>query len=271
MLKIPNDKLGEFKSRFQTHKVNIAACNIFFQTIRMLNGRHKILDRNTYQDTFLNTLSDIELVTPPTDSFVPCDKGDDLFDVNQLTPEYVEISKRVPLTLIETTFDPTNEIAMLLKEKPEKLTIIHDDLYLYWCLYKYLDHIDMIRLNTYSNYTPIIEYIVENISLNDWKQYMSSRRINEEKYAKQWEDLIFNPDIAATEKFYMNKDGYENIPTFDVVNLLMRLTSNTVLKTDIILLLGVYLTISFAMQDLGNKKIDDSPCIKYVREVLSVL
>ena len=69
----------------------------------------------------------------------------------------------------------------------------------------------------------------------------------------------------------MNKDGYENIPTFDVVNLLMRLTSNTVLKTDIILLLGVYLTISFAMQDFGNKKIDDSPCVKYVREVLSVL
>lgn len=270
MFNIPNNTLMEFRDHFQTHKVNIAACNIFFQTIRMLNGRHKILDRKTYSDNFLNMLSDIELVTPPTDSFVPTDgSSDELFTVNQLVPEYVEISKRIPMSLIESTFPATNDIVMKLKEDPNKLVTIHDDIFIYFCLFKYLDQIDMIRLNIFSNYTPVIEYIVENITLNDWKRYLVSKRINEEKYAKNCEDLLFNPDISATQKFYMADHADGKTPKMDVVNLIMRLVSNIVLKTDIYIILGVYLILSFAMADFNNDKSEDSPCAKYVCDVLS--
>lgn len=272
MINIPNTLLSEFKGRYNTHKVNIAACNIFFQTMRMLNGRHKYVDRKTYADNFLNALSDIELVTPPTDAFVPTD-GDttELFIVNRLSTEYIEISKRIPMSLIESTFNPSNDLVIMLKEDPNKLEIVHDDIFIYYCLYKYLDQIDMIRLNMFSNYTPIIEYIVKNISLNDWKSYLVSKKINEEKYAEKCEDLIFNPDISATYKFYINANEDNNIPRFDVVNLLMRLISNIVLKTDIYIILGVYLMLSFAMADFNNGKIDESPCTVYVRDVLSKL
>lgn len=271
MIKIPGSMLSEFSGRFQTHKVNIAACNIYFQTIRMLNGRHELLDRSTYEEYFLNALSDIELVTPPTDAFVPTDgTGNKMFEVNQLAAEYLEITKRMPISLIEETFPPTNALVVLLKNDPSKIEKIHDDLFLYFCMYKYLDQIDMIRLNTFSNYTPIIEYIVKNISLNDWKSYLVSKRINEEKYAKSCEDILFNPDISATHKFYLNPTN-ENTPKMDVVDLMLRLTTNMVLKNDIILILGVYLIMSFAMADFNNDKAEDSPCAKYVREVLSKL
>lgn len=269
MLNIPNSMLAEFKGRYDTHKVNIAACNIYFQTIRMLNGRHTLIDRKTYEENFLNALSDIELVTPPTDAFIPSDgESDKLFTVNQLASEYIEISKRIPLSLIESTFPPTNELVMQLKENPNKLIIAHDDIFIYFCLFKYLDQIDMIRLNTFSNYTPVIEYIVKNITLKDWKNYIVSKRINEEKYAEKCEDLIFNPDISATQKFYANN---ENAPKMDVVNLLMRLVSNMVLKTDIYVILGVYLIIMYGMTDFNNEKAEDSECAIYVRDVLSKL
>lgn len=269
MLKIPNNVLAEFKGRYETHKVNIAACNIFFQTIRMLNGRHTIVDRKMYEDNFLNTLSDIELTTPPTDAFIPTDgNSSKLFDVNQLASEYIEISKRIPLSLITSTFEPTNDLVMTLTNDPNKLITVHDDIFIYFCLFKYLDQIDMIRLNIFSNYTPIIEYIVDNITLKDWKQYLVSKNINEEKYAAKCEDIIFNPDISATQKFYASN---EKAPKMDVVNLLMRLISNMVLKTDIYIILGVYLIIMYGMTDFNNEKAEDSKCAVYVRDVLSKL
>lgn len=270
MLNIPAKKLAEFKELFKKHKVNIAACNVFFQNIRMLNGRHKMLDRKTYHDNFLNALSDIELVTSPIDAFIPGDvsKGEDLFNVNQMAPEYIEISKRIPLSLLEESFGAANELVMELKENPNKLIIVHDDIFIYFCLYKYLDQIDMTRLNSFSNYTPVIEYIVENITLKDWRSYVVSRRVNEEKYESKCEDCFFNPDISATHKFYANPVD-EGVPTIDVVNLLMRLATNIVLKTDIYTVVGVYLILSFAMMDFINGKTNDSPCAVYVRDVLS--
>lgn len=271
MLKLPHDMLKEIEGRFQTHKVNIAACNIFFQTIRMLNGRHEIVDRSTYEENFRNALSDIELVTPPTDVFIPSGgENGKLFVVNQLAAEYLEITKRLPMTLLEESFSPTNALIILLKNDPKKLDVFYDDIFIYFCMYKYLDQIDMIRLNTISNFTPMIEYIVNNITLNDWKSYLVSRRINQEKYAEKCEDLIFNPDISATQKFYTSPKN-ENTPKIDVVNLIMRLTSNTVVKTDMYFVLGVYLILSFAMADFNNEKAEESPCAKYVREVLSKL
>jgi hypothetical protein len=276
MIKIPNNMLEEFKGRFNTHKVNIAACNIYYKTMILLNKKAKMIEkknqlmitREIYESDFLNALSDIELVTPPTDAFIPGDGENELMTINQLAAEYIEITKRMPVSLIEETYGPTNALVILLKKDPKNVDKFHDDLFLYFMLYKYLDQIDIIRLNTFSNYTPIIEYIVNNITLDDWKSYVKTNKINEKKYAEKCEDILFNPDIASVSKYYKNSTD-PDVPNLDIVNLIERLVSNTVLKNDIILILGVYLIISFAMSDFNNKKAEDSPCAKYVRDVLS--
>lgn len=274
MLKFPENKKRDFLDKFQTHKVNVAACNIFFQTIRMLNGQHMYLDRDSYKEHFLMALSDIELVTPPTDAFVPNDAEDHstrLFEVNRLSAEYLEIVKRLPANLIEDAFGPASALVVLIKNDPEKLDIIYDDIFIYYNLFKYIDQIDMIRLNMFSNYTDIIEYVVTNFTFADWKSFLISKKVNPEKYAKNCEDILFNPDIAATQKFYINNTN-ENIPTFNLVDLLMRLTSNIVFKTDIIFILAVYEICSFAMGEFANKQTDTDPkCRDYVTNVLSKL
>ena len=270
MLKLPSSMLKEMASRTQNHKVNIAACNIFTQTIRMLTKMNELLDRKTYEEVFLSFLSDIELTTPPTDAFIPADTGEKLFVVNQLAPEYIEITKRIPMNLLEETLSPASALIVLLKNDPTKLSKVHDDLFVFFCMYKYSEQIDLIRLDMFSNYTPMIEYIVENITLNDWKTYLTSKKINTEKYAKLCEDLIFNIDITIVHKFYLNNED-ENVRNFDVVNLIMRLATNTVLKSDIYFVLGVYMILSFAMADFKNDNVGDSPCVKYICDVLSKL
>lgn len=272
MIVIPNKMLEEFVGRFNTHKANIAACNIFYHTMIMLNHKKSdIITREMFDQEFRNALSDIELVTSPTDAFIPNDSKEmketkELFVINQLAAEYIEITKRMPVSLIEETYGPANALVILLKQDPKNVEKFHDDLFLYFMLFKYLDQIDIIRLNIFSNYTPIIEYIVENITLKDWKDYIRTNKTNPEKYASKCEDILFNPDISAVYKYYNTS---EDAPKLDVVNLMMRLVNNMVLKNDIILILGVYLIISFAMSDFNNKKAEDSPCAKYVREVLS--
>ena len=300
MLTIPTALLKEFKGRYDTHRMNIAAMNIYMQMAKLIAKNPKYLDRDLYQEVFLDTLSDIELVSPPTDAFIPGEKGNGLFDVNRLAAEYIEITSRVPIGLFMETLGPTSALTIMLKEHPEEMDSVYDDLYRFYCLFKYIDMIDMIRLNTFSNYTPIIEYIVKNITLNDWTMYLSNdppiedwveylnthdpidskaKKINQkfkkvqEKYAEIFEDLLFNPDMASVQKFYMHMkdDVPESVPKFNALYLLQRLSNNTVLKTDPILLLGVYLIISYSMKDYANTNVEPSEGVKYVNEVLSVL
>ena len=276
MIQIPSKYIKEFKGRFDTHKMNIAMTNIYYKTIILLYKKAKMIEKankgmitkETYESDFLNALSDIELVTPPTDAFIPGENENELMTINQLSAEYIEITKRMPISLIEETYGPTNALVILLKNDPANIEKFYDDLFLYFMIYKYLDQIDIIRLNIYSNYTPIIEYIVNNITIDDWKDYLRTKEINVNKYAKYCEDILFNHDIVSDNKYYSNPVD-PSIPKFDVVNLIERLTSNIVLKNDIILILGVYLIISFAKMDFNNKKLEGSPCTKYVCDVLS--
>ena len=270
MLKLPSSMLREMASKTQSHKVSIAACNIFTQTIKMLTKMNELIDRKTYEEVFLNFLSDIELTTPPTDAFIPSEDSNKLFVVNQVVPEYIEITKRIPMNMLEETLSPASALIVLLKNDPTKLSKVHDDLFVFYCMYKYSEQIDILRLDMFSNYTPMIEYIVNNITLQDWENYLVSKRINTEKYAKLCEDLIFNIDITITHKFYLNNIS-PNVPNFDVVNLLMRMATNTVLKSDIYFVLGAYMIMSFAMADFKNDKVDNSPCVKYICDVLSKL
>lgn len=306
MIQIPNKMLPELNGRLDTHKVNIAACNVYLQTARMLNNQATVLDRNTYQEIFINILSDIELVTPPTDAFIPASdpsreifmenyprnegESDDeyrgrldsiwevekdayiekygkrLFTINQLTPEYIAIREKLPLHAIESIFEPTSALIILIKHDEKQLNAFYDDLFIYYNMFKYLDQIDLIRLNIFSNYNYMIEWVAHNITLKDWNEYLVSRRLNTEKYAATCEDLIFNPDMAAVVKFF--SAGNEDIPPFDVINLIMRIVTNMRFKSDVHVVLGTFLVIEYAMIDYSNGK-KDSEAVAYVRDILS--
>lgn len=269
MLKIPNAQMKEFNGRFETHRVNIAACNMYVSMAALVGKNPVHLDRQTYREIFLDALSDIELESSPTDAFIPSDTNKRLFDVNRLAKEYIEITKRIPMSLFTELLGPTSALTILVKNKPEEMDFIYDDIFRHFSMFKYMDMINMIRLNTVSNYTPIIEHIVTNITLDQWKDYLKTDKVNEKKYAKVCEDIIFNPDIASMEEFYQNN---ENVPNkFSVVNLMMRLSTNTCYKTDRIFVLGVYMILLAAMKDFSNQNVEPSPCSKYVSEVLSIL
>lgn len=264
--------LKEIAERFKVHTANIAACNIYFQTIRMLNAQpSNNVDRDTFAKDFRDALSDIDLETPPTDAFIPDPEDKEhIFRVNRLAAEYIKIVERLPISLLEEVYGPANALVILCKHDPKELEKTYDDIFRYFCMFKYIDTIEILRLNMISNFTPMIEWIVENVTLKDWQNYLIKKKPDPEKYAAKCEDIFFNPDIAATFKFY-TENADPTVPKFDVVNLMMLIVTNMVVRHDIFLVLGVYLIISFAMGDFNNKKAEDSPCGKYVREVLSVL
>ena len=276
MFKISDGDRNEFSKLYENHRLYISSCNIFYHTIRMINGKSKLIDRNTYKEYFLNLLTDIELQTPPIDSFIPNDSEEveEIFVVNQIVPEYEKIKNRMTMDFFNNALPPANEVRLQVNEKPELMTTVLDDLFINYCIFKYLDQIEEIRLREMSNMTPVIEYVVNNISEKDIRAYMNTRRINTEKYEKYCQDILFNPDVMVTQKFYLSDD--ENVkerrgdfPTFDVVNLMMRLATNIVCKSDIYIIIGIYLTMSFAVADITNQNIDGSPCAIYVRDVLS--
>lgn len=287
MFNLPDKTANEFKKLFETHRVQISAMDVFYQNIRMLNKKNKLLDRDSYSEYVLGILNDIELVTSPIDAFIP-DVSDDeteeansveenenendddsIFKINRSVPEYEKIKNRMTIDFIYEILPMTHEVVMKLKEDPTALDTVIDDMFIHYCLFKYLDQISKIRLMMYSNTTPIIEYVVCNIDEKAIKNHLVSKNINVDKCREKADEIIFNPDLMIMHKFYVKEHEKDNIPSFDTSNLLMRLLNNITIKSDIYIILGIYTTLSFAMSDITNEKISDSPCIVYVRDVLS--
>lgn len=275
MFKIDSRTSNAFKNNFEKHRLHISTMNIFYSNIRLLNNRHKYLDRKTYKEYCHDLLKDIELVTSPIDAIVPCEDetSKDIFKMNQLVPEYEKISSIMTIDKLYEILPPTNDVHIKLKDNRNILTDVIDDIFIYFCVYKYLEQIDFIRLNTFDNMRPIIEYVVNNITEKDIKNFIVSKKLNEEKYSRYCSDIIFNIDFARTQKFYAGEIKKENInsdiPSIDVLNLMIKLATNIVVKSDIYIIIGIYLVLSSSISDIFNNNIDNSPCAQYVRDVLS--
>ena len=286
MFNLPDKTANEFKKLFETHRVQISAMDVFYQNIRMLNNKGKLLDRDSYSEYVLGILNDIELVSSPIDAFIPDvsdetdapvendsteeeDEDDSIFKINRSVPEYVKIKNRMTLEFIYEILPMTHPVVMKLKENNMLLETVVDDMFIYYCLFKYLDQISKIRLMMYSNTTPIIEYVVCNIDEKAIKNHLVSKNINVDKCREKAEEIFFDPDLMIMHKFYVKGHEKDNIRSFDTSNLLLRLLNNITIKSDIYIILGIYTTLSFAMSDITNEKISDSPCIAYVRDVLS--
>lgn len=275
MFKIDYGTSNDFKNNFEKHRLHISTMNIFYNNIRLLNNHHKYLDRKTYKEYCHDLLKDIELVTSPLDAIVPCDDetSKNIFKMNQLVPEYEKIFSIMTMDKLYEIIPSTNDVHIKLKDNKNILTDVIDDIFIYFCVYKYLEQIDFIRLNTFNNMRPIIEYVVDNITEKDIKNFIVSKKLNEEKYSRYCSDIIFNIDFARTQKFYAEEIKKENInsdiPPIDVLNLMIKLATNIVVKSDIYIIIGIYLILSSSMSDIFNNNIDNSPCAKYVRDVLS--
>ena len=211
--------LKEIANRFKVHEANIAACNIYFQTIRMLNNTHSNVDRDTFQRCFRDALSDIDLETPPTDAFIPdAEDKEHLFRVNRLAAEYIKITERLPLSLLEEAFGPTNALVILCKHDPKELEKTYDDIFTYFCMFKYIDTIEILRLNMFSNFTPMIEWIVENITLEDWQGYLIKKKPDPEKYAAKCEDTPYVQEVSrlifagGIHRLYQSGCKFDDMP-----------------------------------------------------------
>jgi hypothetical protein len=273
MFTVPGNLRAHFKGIYEQHRLYVNTCNIYLHTIRLINNKTKWLTKEDYENYYLNITKDIEMGSHPLDAFIPNENPteDDpsIFIVNRCAPEYERIKKRVTLEDARETLPITHPAYVALNENPNKIDTLVDDVFIQFCVYKYMHQIEMIRVNDISAMTDIIEYVVNNIDYKQLKDYLSTKRINEKKCAKYWEDAFFIPDMRLTKSFY--EDHHDGIDSFDAENLIKRLITNLILKTDIHIIVAIYLTLSYSRIDIMEGNFDDSPNAKYVRDVLSKL
>lgn len=289
MFQVPAAKNKDWKKLFDNHRAMMSSCDVYFENMIMLNGRHTILDRETFNAEFRTFTNDIDLVTSPIDAFEPAmNEGpaeqseenetdqpvrkNKLFVPNRETPEYKRIKNRITMDQLHRTFNETHPVMMALSKNEVTLETVVDDIYIYYCFFKFARQIELVRINSFSNYTPIIEYVVTNVTYDDLRRFLVTKKIDEAKVAKHTDLCFFAMDRKAVTDFYLNGKA-NDAPEFDLDDLIDRLISNIVYKNDIYMILAVYLVASFAVSDFkaGQAVVDGSPCAKYVIEVLSAL
>lgn len=285
MFNIIGKQLDEFYRLYEAHRMNISATNVYFQNIRLLNTyKTELLSRDDFVEFYKGILNDVKNESAPIDCLIPNDQklinedSDDpnaeievpedykLFIINQEVPEYKTIAARIKADDMDATFPPTHPVRMAVMDNPDKITQVIDEAFIHWLVFKYLETIETLHIQTFSNFTPVIEWTVKNVGLKELKSFIISKNINLEKVRSKTHQFIFKPDLSRMKKFY--EDDHEGFPKIDVVKLLEKLTSNTVVKSDIYVVTAIYLTLSFAMTDIYNGNLDE-PHVIYVRDVLS--
>ena len=286
MFNIIGKQKEEFFKLYEGHRMNISATNVYFQNIRLLKTyKTEILTLDAFKEYYKTILNDIKLVSSPIDCLIPNEQklinedsddpnaeiempeGYKLFLVNHEVPEFKQVDGRIRDDKIDEVFPPEHPVRMAVSDNPDKLTQIIEEAFIHWLTIKYLETIEELHIHTFSNFTPVIEWTVNNIDENQLKDFLKSKNINMKKVRAKTHEFIFSPDLSRMKKFYDEEhEGFDHI---DVVDLINRLTSNIVVKSDIYIITAIYLTLSFAMTDIYNNNVEESPCAKYIRDVLS--
>lgn len=284
MFNIPGKNKEKFYELYETHRMIVSATNVYFKNIHLLNTtKTKYISRDDFKEYYKNILEDVKLESSPIDVIIPnttdyeedengnpiIPEDDEMFLVNQEVPEYKTIRARIEAEDIATVLGDTHTAVVAVKDNRDKLIKVIDEIFIHWLVFKYLDNIEKLHLETLSNFTPVIEWVVENITEKDLKNFLISRRINEEKFNSKSHEFIFRPNLSRMQDFYSQE--HDNCAAFDVEDLLKRLVTNEVVKSDIYIITALYLTLSFAMSDIYTKHDDESPCAKYVVDILSKL
>ena len=85
------------------------------------------------------------------------------------------------------------------------------------------------------------------------------------------DDNYFDPDMEHTINFYKAESVENQAIVIDVPDLIARMCSNIVFNSDIYIIIAVYLILTFSKVDIKEGNFDNSPCAKYVRDVLANL
>ena len=286
MFNIIGKQREEFFQLYEGHRMNVSATNVYFQNIRLLNTyKTEILTRDAFKEYYKTILDDIKNVSSPIDCLIPNEQklinedSDDpdaiievpddykMFIINQEVPEYKQIDARIRDDKIEEVFPPEHPVRMAVMDNPDKLSQIIDEAFIHWLTFKYLETIETLHIQSFSNYTPVIEWTVNNIGEDELKKHLISKNINMKKVANKTREFIFKPDLSRMKKFY--DEDHEGFDHIDIVDIINRLTSNITVKSDVYVVTAIYLTLSFAMTDIYNGNVEESPCAKYIRDVLS--
>lgn len=286
MFNIVGKQREEFFQLYEGHRMNISAANVYFQNIRLLRTyKTEIVTFDAYKEYYKTILDDVKNESSPIDCLIPNDQklenedSDDpnaeiivpedykLFVINQEVPEYKQIDARIRADKMEEYIPPEHPIRMAVMDNASKINQIIDEIFIHWLTCKYLETIETLHIQTFSNFTPVIEWVVDNISIDDLKDFLRSNKVNEKKVRSKTHEFIFKPDLSRMKKFY--DEEHNGFPKIDVVNLIGRLVSNEVVKSDIYIITAIYLILSFAMTDIYNNNISESPCAAYVQGILS--
>ena len=286
MFNIPGKEKDEFYHLYEGHRMIISTTNVYFQNIRLLNTyKTELITRDDFKEYYKGILDDVENVSPPVECLIPNEQkfinedsddpnaeiqvpeGYKLFVVNQLVPEYKTIDARIRGDKMEDVLPADHPARMAVLDNPEKMTQVIEEIFIHWLVFKYLDTIEKLHIQTFSNYTPVIEWAVNNIDEKTLKNYLISKRINSDKVSSKTHEFIFKPDLSRMKKFYSEDHG--DFKAIDIISIIGKLVTNEVVKSDIWIVAALYLTLSFAMTDIYNNQIEESPCAKYVRDVLA--
>ena len=297
MFKLTGNQTKEFSKIYEQTKLMRSTTDIFYNNIKMLHYlKTSYVTKEIYDDLYDGLLADIELVSSPIDAIIPNtneypldENGNQIIPedyqicvLNDVVPEYERISKRVTVDDIKNNTDPSHPLHIAVVENPENISKILNDVYKWWLIRRYFVQIEMLHVNQISIMTPIIEYIVENITLDDIKSHLVSKNINMEKVVPRIKESIFLPDLGRITTFYHTENPIFDI--FDAEDLIKRLMTNLTLKSDIYIISGIYHLLTFALNDF-SKNIDSfneqknegvevpdislSKCEEYVMDVLS--
>lgn len=273
MFNIPDKLVKEWQSNgvIHNHKLYINTMNIYFDTFKIVSRRTSIIERKDYKSYLSHLFGDIKVTTPLSDIFFPTPKcGEESLTINKDAIEYKSFVDRINIDKFFTAMPEEHEVTKKLIEDKGLFDKIIDDCYTHFMVYYMLNQTELIRIKEMGNLTPVVDYMIANITLKDMKNYLSTtRKINIDKYSKIGVDMIFNPELLTLQKFY--EQGGPMFGSLDVQLLMQKLISNLVLKSDIYIIMAIYTVLSFAQSEMMHGITDRDECSKYVIDVISKL
>ena len=287
----------DFEAIYKEAQKARCTTDLFYNNIRMLHYMKTFfVTQEIYDDLYDGILSDIELVSSPLDTVIPNldefpedENGNVIVPENysvcvldDSVPEYVKISHRVTKEDILNNTEPSHPLHVALIDNPDNIKKIINDVFRFFLIRRYFVQIELLHMQELSIITPIIEYVVKNITADDIRKHIVTTKINMEKAVPALKETIFMPDFGRVKAFYAEDS---NVHEFvDVENLILTLITNKTLTSDMYIISAMFHILSFAMVDFAKHedeykeqieqgieepKIEFSECEKYINEVLA--
>lgn len=281
MFNLKDLKAKNMTELFDTQRLGVTTMNVFFQNIRVLKTRsYKYISLETYKDYYMKMMDDIDIESSPIDTIIPsniqetepateAEEFRSMFSINIEVPEYSKVTDRVTLEDLYEYVPATNSTHQKMKEHPEELPLFREEVFMHFLLTKYLQCIDQIHLELISVFSNTIEYVVNTVNEKTLKDYIHTTKIDFDKKVKEkLKSLTFYPEYKRTVSFY--SDPHDDIPVIDVEKLIGLLFTNSDSKSDDVIVIALYHTLSYSIIDIESEKSNDEfPHVKYVRDVLS--